>query len=672
MEHAKNIFFIGLLLLLAYFPVASFQYPLVYDNIDSSLAWRFFIGECLQQDLWPLWNPHINYGFPQFAESQTWYPISLLMEAVSRYTLLELNLELFWHVLLAGWGMYTFLKEQKTHPNVAFTLAVVYACSGFFVGNGQHMWWVISGAWIPWVLLSFSRLCKHPKLETALALSLYLFLLLTGGYPAFFVVNGYLLIFWSVLVFGRTFFLVSRRRAFVFLGYLSLTLLGFAGMAAGVVSSGWELSTFISRGQALSIEEINLGSLSFKSLVSFLNPTAVSADSDYWQVLDYGMVNVFFGSFLVVVLGVSLIKRKGKLPATFYVGLFFLLLALGWSTPLLPNLVEVVPFLNQFRFAALYRFFTLFFWLWTLGTLLSRKTIDELPFFKVLVGLVSFHFVTVLLTVFQVGTWPVERSVMSHFLQAHDLAYNILLGAAILFVVTGVGLFLYGKKPQKRILYGVMLTEALVHIIVLGPVHIYNKNSPAPAEKYLESAPKEWPLPNLTEKTISTTDSQMEQVSFLWRNKAHYTKQLAAGGYTPYSFTGLNQLRKREVFQQLLHQPFVFFTNREDLVADTSAIISTLAFTPNRLLLRVSTTTSGVLVFQQNFYPYWEASVAGKPVPILKVKDAFMGVRVSEGENQIEFTFRPKTKLNLILFGQALFWGLLAFLSFRVFRRWLF
>lgn len=63
--------------------------------------------------------------------------------------------------------------------------------------------------------------------------------------------------------------------------------------------------------------------------------------------------------------------------------------------------------------------------------------------------------------------------------------------------------------------------------------------------------------------------------------------------------------------------------------------------TSDRVLLEVQAQKPGVLVLADTDYPGWEATIDGKPVPILRANVAFRAVEVPVGRSLVEFRFRP-------------------------------
>jgi hypothetical protein len=80
-----------------------------------------------------------------------------------------------------------------------------------------------------------------------------------------------------------------------------------------------------------------------------------------------------------------------------------------------------------------------------------------------------------------------------------------------------------------------------------------------------------------------------------------------------------------------------------------------------RYTMVLAPTMPRVLVFSQNFYPGWQASIDGVPVKIFPVNVQFMGVKVPAGSHVVEFTFKSKS-LRTGLFSAlfAMIFGVLA------------
>ena len=67
----------------------------------------------------------------------------------------------------------------------------------------------------------------------------------------------------------------------------------------------------------------------------------------------------------------------------------------------------------------------------------------------------------------------------------------------------------------------------------------------------------------------------------------------------------------------------------------------------NSSVIEVDTESAGVLVLHDLYYPGWEVTVDGKPMPLLRVNILFRGVEVPFGHHIVEFSYNPLSWTNL-------------------------
>ena len=627
-EHIKPYLVIIGLVSLGFAPIVFFVASLKFDMIDISLPWRFFIGEALQNGDYPFWNPFINYGFPQIAEPQTWYPIALIFQLVSRYTLLDLHLEFTFHLFLAAIGFYHVAKYHKLKSYEAAIFGVIYTFSGFFVGNAQHFGWIISAAWLPWTWFLFLNLLHTKNKWPILILPAVLYCFLTGGYPAFFVTNLYCMLIYFGWHFWQNKFSLKLLTKPIIAGLI------FCFLAVGVLYSFFQLQPLITRGSTLSWEALGIGSLSLKSLVSVFAPLLVTTKYQMWEVLDYGLTNMFLGFGVIFMLTVGLLKSKNKAWwFQFAVGLFFLWMALGPDFILLKVLAKIIPFVDVFRFPALYRIFTIFYWLWL--AIKIYQTTDFKPYKRVLIFFpIGLAFLALLCFL-----WMHKASFWDGFpLPEGYKIWTVSQRAFVWFLSSALAVgaitVLFRKAHAHRLLLGIILAEFFVHVFLYGPVSIYYWDSTQEAEQYLESTPKGFQIDHQNTITQNTFEDQLPQTSFLWRNKSHYTKNIAADGYSPYVFFSLEKLQESDQYTLLFQKPFFYLKkNGEEVKIEK--------FSPNKFNLLVNAKEPDSLIIQQNYFKGWEASVDGNQLQIEKAYGAFMKVPIPKGGHTVVFEFNP-------------------------------
>ena len=177
-------------------------HPMKWDMIDYFLPMRRLIGETLRSGNLPLWNPYIMLGQPIYADPQSgaWYPIAWILGSIFGYNIFTISFEYVLHVFLAGLGVYLLLKTLNFERKIAFTMGVAYMLSGFFVGNGQHLSWIIAGTWLPFVISSYLKLYLKINIENSLKFSFFVALIFSGGYPAVGFILFYILLISSIFL----------------------------------------------------------------------------------------------------------------------------------------------------------------------------------------------------------------------------------------------------------------------------------------------------------------------------------------------------------------------------------------------------------------------------------------------------------------------------------------
>jgi hypothetical protein len=86
-----------------------------------------------------------------------------------------------------------------------------------------------------------------------------------------------------------------------------------------------------------------------------------------------------------------------------------------------------------------------------------------------------------------------------------------------------------------------------------------------------------------------------------------------------------------------------------------SGRIEVVRYSPNKIHMIVHTDTAALLILSDVYYPGWEATVDGTPVPIYRTDVTFRGVPVPAGSHQVRLRFWPRSfRLGLALGSGAL------------------
>ena len=76
---------------------------------------------------------------------------------------------------------------------------------------------------------------------------------------------------------------------------------------------------------------------------------------------------------------------------------------------------------------------------------------------------------------------------------------------------------------------------------------------------------------------------------------------------------------------------------------DHHAQVTMKTYEPNQLTYDVESAKGGVLVFSENYYPEWTATVDGKEVPVGRVNYILRAIQVKPGKHQVVLSFFPKS-----------------------------
>ena len=79
--------------------------------------------------------------------------------------------------------------------------------------------------------------------------------------------------------------------------------------------------------------------------------------------------------------------------------------------------------------------------------------------------------------------------------------------------------------------------------------------------------------------------------------------------------------------------------------AEFTASVEITRYEPIRVTMEAKTNHPGFLALSDLYYPGWEATVDGEPVPTYEANAAVRAVPLSAGTHTVEFCFRPKPLL---------------------------
>ena len=345
-------------------PLWASQVSPVWDGLDFNYPGFAFAAEALRAGRLPLWDPFTNCGLPFHADPQyAWYQPAAVAAIFLRANPIDGYL-LLWFALYAwaGLGAFVLAAALGARPVAALIAAISFSLSGFFVGHGEHLPYLVTGCWIPWVLAFGHRAATRRSLSDALLCGASLGLSALGGYAGLVVFEGLALAAWLGLAFlfspgspgslrGRALWTCGT----LVLSFALLVLIWSPALYSFLVAA----RGYTSRTSPVSAHDALFGdAFSMRAALSFLFPKLVVALEDYFKA-DVTMNDAYLGALALPMAGFA-IAKSGKR------GLWILVFAALWFTVSLGGdagprrlLYELVPPTRYMRHNGMLRIFFL-------------------------------------------------------------------------------------------------------------------------------------------------------------------------------------------------------------------------------------------------------------------------------------------------------------------------
>ena len=684
-----------IVVLISFFQVAFNLQPLKFDTIDCFFPWRFYIGECLQNGQLPYWNPYQDLGYPIHADpsSGAWYPLVWLIGSTFGYSIYSISFEFLLHIYLAGVGMFLLARTLKFETKFALMAGIAFMLSGFFVGNAQHLSYIISGCWLPFIIQQYLLLIEEKKAIHALQAGLFMFLSITGGYPAVTIILTYLLL---------TFYLIhviSLIRSKSYKSILQFTIQNGLFLATTILCSAVmlvsvaQVSPYLSRLGNFNVEQALFSPFSPQSFISFLAPLTTTVKSTYWDA-DLSMRNGYFGLIVLMffLLGIFIQKPK-PLRIIFWFGIFSLTASVGNYLPVRSLLFNHVPLMNVFRFPSVFRLFfilaAILTGIYSLHQYLTKTERKNWHFYL----LIAVSFATFLILLFVARSHGYlglqtyyknnlfNEAISSTFWQ--NLAVNSLFQLSFLVLL---GLTFWRIKNTAKFIATViflLIMDLVVSVQLVAPYtvfyeHVTAKEAQTNVARYPHGFPKQ--------KAI-TIDSAAHLPGIgqpFWQNQQIFQKQISAEGFNSFSFTSYELLESDHpsLFKSVKAANLLTLSDLESVqngsifvdfgsdhlpkkykvVSGDTAILKD--YDAASFHIETKAKNPCLLILYQKEYTGWEATINGKGIPIFKSNLNFMTVELPAGKSKVVFNYR-----NPLLKG-AFFVSLLSIFGALIFILW--
>jgi hypothetical protein len=674
----KHFLFLLIIACIGYWQVAFFQQILKWDTIDQYYPWRMFVVQCLHNNILPLWNPYAQFGYPMHADPQSgvWYPVVWLFSLFGEYTLYSSQVEYMIHIIGGGMGMLLLIQACRIGERIAFFGACAYMFCGLFIGNAQHLTFIIAACWMPFIFWSFIKIIEQQRFIFTLLFSLFCFLLLSGGYPAFTISVFYILLLSTIFIFIKR--LKARQFQFskmLFLN-LSIAVVLILVLSSGLLLSVYQSMPYLARADGLNYEVAAYGAFSPQSLLSLLFPLASAKNSQFFGT-DISMSSIYMGSFVLALFIHFLHTPKKKYEILILVAtVFFLLASFGSYTPVRRWLFDYIPMMNLFRFPSIFRLFVILGFIF-LATVTASKLKNLNALAPIFISLALLNFLVFVLAGFTFNGWPFTSHYTTWFAFINNLTMeqSICLQAmtqCIIFVVFG---FIVRSGLSSNNKWSLVLVVSLFDLMLAAqlnmPINVVDKNDTHEVAMQVNlNTIHDFPVPVL--QPIKFNNDSGGYIAPFWRNLNLFKKQPAWDGYNSFQLKNYVRFVDDEPLRnEQLNNNWLFFSDTVVFYADTincslnqfasvlyinqndkskvaiekdsANSVNVLDFKPGRVqaVAQVNSAAANLTLMQQ-YYPGWEIFVDDEPVVPIVSSYLFMTVKLSHGMHTLSYVYDNK------------------------------
>ncbi len=680
---------LALICLSAYWQITFNLHPVKYDMPDCYYPWRSFISDALQNGHAPVWNPYQLFGSPIHADpsSGAWYPPVWVIGLLFGYSLKILGWELLLHVWLAGVGFLKLGKRLGFSAQTSFLLSVGYMLSGIFTGNAQHITYVISACWIPFILYYFlnaaQRFCTAESLKGGIAL----FFLITGGYPAFSVILFYLLI---ILGLYQILHLISQKKNTAIVQWISSrAILGGTAilLSGGFLWSVYQVTPLITRTRSFSAADAQYGPFSPEAVLSFILPYT-SVDPIFVKT-DISMANGYFGLAFFLFFGLSFLYKASTPIRIFQAfAIFALSASVGSALPVREWLFDYAPLMNIFRFPGVFRLFVILGGLLSAGIFLEKLVTGEQAIRRITAG-TFLVFLVILLILGFILAQPYTELLSHNWFKRSEVPDATYHGGLQAFIMAGFcllyALFLFRIKNTNKLFFSLgslIAVEMVLSTQLNAPYTVFYKEFRGKDVKKTERLfTPGFPLPDLKKPMNSYAAELIHEP--LWKNLDIFKKQPSAGGMNNFMFASAMYLldNQKEALRLLTEKPLaylggevqnpkkfyglnragkldadlLFMANEPPKKYSSEGQLSVVEFTPENMIFQADAKENTTLTLLQNFSPYWQVEMDGKKVGYSCSNGSFITIFLPKGKSEIRFSYQSAEVRRLYLICLILF-----------------
>ncbi|MCB0776784.1 MAG: YfhO family protein [Chitinophagaceae bacterium] len=694
-NNRKHYLLLLFITLLAYWPLTFSVFSLKNDALIYFLPYRYHVSEAIQNGEFPWWSPWLYSGLPLHSDIQSgvWNPVVMLISCFTTYNMTVLQWELLLYLFIAAIGMYKLVKELGGASQTSFLAAVVYLCCGFMTDSGSFIPWISNAAYLPFVFCYFLRLSKKPVFSTALKLSLSLALLLTAGYPSFFIFAMYILLAAAIVI------IYKKHRQAVRIGpffkFFAIAVLVFLLLCSPAILSWFDFFDYYERGKGTSLEKAVTGSFPLFSTVSYLFPSAVYKEHS-WLNTDVSLRNASVGIFMLIFFLLALLRPK-TVNSKFVIAviIFSFLFSLGDATPLREWCYHFIPLMDSFRHPSCMRLYT------TIGIILISIPVIDLLWKDLSFIAKPLKKISIIL-ILLIAAFVIYYFVRSGFIALSSLALSKetldKLGFADLVILQGIiqlgflGLFVFILyKKKTRFILPAVIANLLLLCFIAQPFTFFSQLKTSDVNKHIASFPKGFPVPD-AKAPINAGMQQPDLPAKPFNDNGFYSKipMITGDIISPTVNTRYHEFLLDTQLRNIVNDyPFAYFSDssflsmnmlpdsgkivlfdragrQQPIFEHTKGNIVITGISANSLEMNVTAEQNGLLNIFQQYHHGWRAWANDVEIPVYRSNKAFMSVPIPSGQQKVIFRFEEHILIKWAMYISA---GILLLIAiFFIFR----
>jgi hypothetical protein len=636
-----------------------------YDLAGFHLPLISYVAQCIRQGIAPFWDPYPYCGAPIHADTQAevFYPFNWAAIFLGNHT--QVRTLFYWvewliplHMILAGLFAFWLLRRMGLRHPAALLGASVYQLGGYFASQAQHLGAISAGAWLPLALLAVyeMRARVRPAWIAALAVAAAMSIL-AGFVAATEVIAGAVLLFMLAL-------LASREASWRIVPATAAGYLWGAAMAAVELIP----LSLLAKNSMASIRGtwyLNGGGMPLESLVSLAIPNHYHIyDLEHYKLpYNFTFLYAYCGIATLILIALAPFLRKSRARIFLILTAIAAVWMLGEHTPVYQFVFSRLPAALR---GSLYAEHALMAFCLFAG-ITAAMVLDRLPARvpeAVLWGIALFTCYDLIRhgshkpmnsasggyktveTEYRVPDRPKLPDRLRSFMETSNPPSRIdytdavfsqgVRGSDMLRLPTATGdspfvllrlldlrrLFCSGN-PWERLLPVTKFSSPVLSMMNVGWIA---GAAPIPAEQ-VEKAGLE-PLEPVDSIYLYRNPRVLPRFYLVPRirrspGEAETLRMVSGADFNPAAEAVVEGLSA-------------------DLEGLGAGEVKVMEYSANRVQLEVAATAPAYLATSEAMYPGWEATVNGKPAPLLMTNGAFRGLALPSGASSIVMEYHPR------------------------------